>query len=596
MHLTFDDVAVYFSEEEWRNLGQDQQELYKDVMKENYANLLVLGLDIEPPVLFDQIEQWERTDVSVIGKHEKSRPSLHADIKRPKSKPLQEKTDSLSVQAATSVLSNTDIPNENQTQKEATNDCETPGQKKALKDRQPKCLDCKGIMKCYCNLAKTNWKKRFVCVDCGKGYRQESHLMAHQKCHYRGQPYKCSLCEKSFKKPSHLKKHQKTHQVFEYKCYKCQLVCQTVKDLKEHKLVHQKPKLPKLCIKCGKEFSSAQDLKSHLQEAHSRLVECTLCHQHFHNKTALVNHQREHLGHEIYKCQKCEKVYTRLTYLLRHAEVHSKDKGGDGNLQPKSPPKDPEADERLSSTTTQKIKPLPTHDGVKYTSFAAEEEVPHYVNSPDPVIAVDLAKDQGRTLQRKERLSEELLREFDIERLFRCKECKKYFRHQSTLIRHQLSHSLAVTCHDCGQKFGKLLRLFLHRCKHERRRPYKCKFCRKGFSFQSLLRLHQLTPHSSQPGKSEDKSSKFLQLPSKEASPNTRKFTAPASPLLHQKTPGIQANKKQSDMFSQDVQNIWISPASPNDFLGKRPHQEMVACKDYVKRVCYRSCESRYTM
>uniref|UniRef100_A0A452SE79 KRAB domain-containing protein n=1 Tax=Ursus americanus TaxID=9643 RepID=A0A452SE79_URSAM len=57
--VTFEDVAVYFSLEEWERLDVDQRDLYKDVMQENYGILVSLGYPIPKPDLIFRLEQGE---------------------------------------------------------------------------------------------------------------------------------------------------------------------------------------------------------------------------------------------------------------------------------------------------------------------------------------------------------------------------------------------------------------------------------------------------------------------------------------------------------------------------------------------------------
>lgn len=83
IRVTFKDVLVDFTREEWKLLDAAQQIMYKDVMLENYKNLVSLGHQLPKPDVILRLEKGEEPWLMQKGFYHRTHPDLEtaAEIK-----------------------------------------------------------------------------------------------------------------------------------------------------------------------------------------------------------------------------------------------------------------------------------------------------------------------------------------------------------------------------------------------------------------------------------------------------------------------------------------------------------------------------------
>ncbi|XP_071075936.1 zinc finger protein 211-like [Desmodus rotundus] len=107
-------------------------------------------------------------------------------------------------------------------------------------------------------------------------------------------------------------------------------------ELQFHRRVHNGKRLYK-CGECEKTFQSTAGLRYH-QKVHTgeRPYECSDCRKSFKTKSHLRRHQTVHTGERPYECNECGKSFKRKSHLHRHQIVHTGERPYECNEHGKS--------------------------------------------------------------------------------------------------------------------------------------------------------------------------------------------------------------------------------------------------------------------
>ncbi|XP_077112370.1 uncharacterized protein LOC143767742 isoform X1 [Ranitomeya variabilis] len=310
-------------------------------------------------------------------------------------------------------------------------------------------------------------KKSFSCSECGKYFTCKSYFVTHQRMHTGDRPFSCSECGKCFKWKTNLVTHQRTHTGEKpFSCSECGKSFNCKLSLVRHQRTHTGEK-PFSCSECGKCFIQKSDLVKH-QRTHTGETpfSCSECGKCFSWKSDLVSHQRTHTGETPFSCSECGKCFNQKTLLVTHWRTHTEEK-----------PFSCSECEKCFKCKSDLVKHQRTHTGEK--PFSCSECGKCFIQ-------------KAHLIRHKSSHTEE--------KPFSCSECEKYFNQKAHLVRHQSSHTgeKPFSCSECGKCFNQKEHLIRHQSSHTEEKPFSCSECGKCFNLKERLVRH-LSRHTEKP-------------------------------------------------------------------------------------------------